>query len=183
MVDIDLPYDIANASPEVQRHYRKMISEGQSPRFAEMCSLQAAPAVHGTNDSWMKGRRDGNWMDALPEKQAKWMLKEAKAAGISTEGKYYVSGLADKRGHLDGEAWVSDKDDVLRVAKKRKLELKGQISYTPPEPDGPPKRQNGLNPKLVRELAKKECRAEPGLSLKAAEQRIRAKHTPHWAKK
>jgi hypothetical protein len=183
MVDIDLPPDISNASAEVQRHYRKMISDGQTPRWAEMCALQAAPAVHGTNDSWMKGRKNGEWLDGLPTKQAKWMLKEAKAAGISTEGKFYMSGIADKRCHLDAEAWVSDREDVLRVAKKRKLELRGQISYQPPEGVAPPKRANGLNPRLVRELAKKEVRENPGTTLRAAERRIRETHTPHWNKK
>ena len=183
MVDIDLPPDIACAGAEVQRHYRKMIADGQAPRFAEMCALQAAPAVHGSNDAWMRGRKNGEWLDALPTKQAKWMLKEAKAAGISTEGKYYMSGLANKKCHLDAEAWVSDREDVLRVAKERKLELRGQVNYEPPEGVAPPKRANGLNPRLVRTLAKKECRAEPGLTLKAAEQRIKDRHTPHWNKR
>jgi hypothetical protein len=183
MVDVDLPPDIANASAEVQRHYRKMIADGQTPRWAEMCALQQAPGVHGTNDSWMKGRKNGEWLDALPTKQAKWMLKEAKAAGISTEGKYYMSGIADSRAHLDRDAWVSDREDVLRVAKKRKLELRGQINYQPSGPPEPPKRANGLNPRLVSELAKKEMASEPGLTKRAAEQRIREKHTPHWQRK
>lgn len=180
---MDLPLDIACASHDVQQHYRKMIADGQSPRFAEMCALQQAPGVQGDNDSWMRGRRDGNWLDELPKKQAQWMLREAKAAGIDTTGKYYMSGLADKRGHLDGEAWISDRDDVLRVAKKRKLELRGQVNYTPPEGVAPPQRAAGLNPRLVRELARKEMAAEPGLTRKAAEQRVRDRNTPHWKRK
>jgi hypothetical protein len=180
---MDLPFEIASASPEAQQHYRKMIADGQTPRFAEMCALQIAPGIHGDNDSWMRGRRDGNWLDGLPKKQAQWMLREAKAAGIDTTGKYYMSGLADKRGHLDGEAWISDRDDVLRVAKKRKLELRGQVNYTPPEGVAPPQRAAGLNPKLVRELARKEMAAEPGLTRKAAEQRVRDRNTPHWKRK
>jgi hypothetical protein len=180
---MELSFEIARASHEAQEHYRKLIADGQSPRFAEMCALQAAPAVHGTNDNWMRGRRDGNWMDSLPKKQAQWMLREAKAAGIDPTGKYYMSGIADSRAHLDPEAWVSGKDDVLRVAKKRRLEVKGQINYTPPEGVEPPKRTKGLNPKLVKELAKREAASEPGLSRQAAEQRIREKHTPHWHRK
>ena len=180
---MELPFENARASHEVREHYAKMIADGQSPRFAEMCSLQAAPAVHGTNDSWMKGRRDGNWMDALPTKQAKWMQAETKKAGISTSGKYYCGGIADSRAHLDPEAWVSDKDDVLRVAKNRRLEVRGQINYEPPEGVAPPKRVEGMNPRLVKEMAKREMAAEPGLTRQAAEQRIREKHTPHWHKK
>ena len=180
---IELPYDIARASREAQDHYRKLVKDGQSPRFAEMVSLQIAPGLLGSNDAWMRGRKNGEWLDGLPTKQAKWMLKEAKAAGISTEGRYYMSGIADKRCHLDAEAWVSDREDVLRVAKKRKLELRGQVSYQPPEGVAPPKRANGLNPRLVRELAKKEVRENPGTTLRAAERRIRETHTPHWNKK
>lgn len=172
-----LPPDIESASPDVQHHYIKMIEAGQTPRFAEMCALQAAPAVHGTDDSWMHGRRDGNWMDGLPKRQAQWMVREAKAAGIDITGKYYMSGLADKRGHLDGEAWVGSRADVLRVAKKRKLELKGQINYTPPEGVAPPQRRNAMNPKLVRQMARKEMAAEPGLTRQAAEARVREKHS------
>lgn len=180
---IDLPLEIAQAGAEVQAHYKKVLAMGYGERWAAMVSLQQAPGVHGDNDSWMRGRRDGNWLDGLPKKQAQWMLREAKAAGIDTTGKYYMSGLADKRGHLDGEAWISDRDDVLRVAKKRKLELRGQVNYTPPEGVAPPQRSAGLNPRLVRELARKEMAAEPGLTRKAAEQRVRDRNTPHWKRK
>jgi hypothetical protein len=174
---IELPYDISRASREVQSHYVKMVSAGESVRFAEMCALSSPPCVHGTDTSIMRGRQDGNWMDALPQKQAEWMLKEAKAAGINTTGKYYMSGIADSRAHCDGEAWISGKDDLLRVAKQRKLHVQGQVNYDPPEPSEPPKRTNSMNPKLVRSLAKKEMRAEPGLTLAAASKRVREKHS------
>lgn len=180
--DADLPYDIALASREVQDHYRKLIAAGQTPRFAEMVALQQAPGVHGTNDSWMAGRKNAEWLDDMPKRTAKWLLREAKQAGIATEGRYYMGGIADSRAHLDPEAWVADREDVLRVAKKRRLELRGQINYEPPEGVAPPKRRNGLNPRLVRELARKEMKKEPGLTRAAAEQRVREKHTPHWAK-
>jgi hypothetical protein len=57
------------------------------------------------------------------------------------------------------------------------------VNYTPPEGVAPPQRAAGLNPKLVRELARKEMAAEPGLTRTAAEQRVRDKHTPHWKRK
>jgi hypothetical protein len=178
---IAMPLEIAAARPEVQAHYLKMIAAGQSPRFAEMCALGAAPAVHGTDDAWMRGRKNAEWMDGLPKKQAQWMLREARAAGIATEGKYYMSGLANQRAHLDAEAWVGSRSDVLRVAKKRRLEVKGQINYTPPEGVAPPQRR-GLNPKLVRELAKKEMAKNPALKRSEAVALVKERHTPHWAK-
>lgn len=174
---VELPYEIAHASPAVREHYLRMIAAGQTPRFAEMCALQQAPALQGTDDQWNRGRNNAEWLDQLPTKQAKRILREAKAAGISTEGKFYMSGLSTKAGHLDPEAWVSSRADVLRVAEKRKLEVKGQISYTPPEGVAPPQRRNAMNPKLVRELARKEMRAEPGLTLAKASERVREKHS------
>jgi hypothetical protein len=179
---VELPYEIAIAPPEVRDHYIRMINDGQTPRFAEMCALQAAPAVHGTDDSWMKGRQNGQSFDQMPTRQAKRILREAKAAGISTEGKFYMSGLANSRQHLDPEAWVGSRSDVLRVAKKRRLIVRGQVNHDPGEV-APPQRREGLNPKLVTEMARREMKAEPGLTMKAAKQRVRENYTPHWQKK
>lgn len=179
---MDLPFEIASASPEAQAHYRKMIADGQTPRFAEMCALQIAPGVHGTDDSFMQGRKNAEWLDKIPKRQAQWMLREAKKAGISTEGRYYHGGIADSRAHLDPQAWISGKDDLLRVAKKRRLIVQGQVSYDPGDAP-PPQRRKSLNPALVREMARKEMAAEPGLTMKAAKQRVVERHTPHFWKK
>jgi hypothetical protein len=179
---MDLPLEIAQASAEVQAHYKKMIAAGQSPRFAEMCALQIAPGVHGTDDSFMQGRKNAEWLDKIPKRQAQWMLREAKKAGISTEGRYYHGGIADSRAHLDPHAWISGKDDLLRVAKKRRLIVQGQVSYDPGDAP-PPQRRKSLNPALVREMARKEMAAEPGLTMKAAKQRVVERHTPHFWKK
>jgi hypothetical protein len=178
---MDLPYDIACASKEVQDHYRACIADGQSPRFSEMVSLGIAPGTLGSDRAFQQGRLDGNWLDQLPTKQARRMLREAKSAGISTEGKYYMSGLANASGHRDPAAWVSDRADVLKVAKERRLELKGAVNYTPSDP-APRPQPKGLNPRLVSELAKKEMARDPGLTKAAAAERIRKNHTPHWAR-
>jgi hypothetical protein len=179
---VSLPPDIAAASHEAQEHYKKVLAMGYGERWAIMVALQSAPAVHGTDDAFTRGRKNGEWLDAMPKKQAQWMLREAKKAGIVTEGKYYHGGIADARGHLDPQAWISGKDDLLRVAKKRKLIVRGQVNYDPGEVE-PPQRRNSLNPRLVREMAKKEMRAEPGLTMKAAKQRVVERHTPHFWKK
>jgi hypothetical protein len=179
---MELPYEIRTASPEVQAHYRHMIEDGQTERFAIMCALRQAPGTKGSDRAFQEGRLDQNHMQKLPKRQQEWMLRECRAAGIQTKGRIYMSGLADKRGHLDQEAWVSDTSDVLRVAKKRRLEVRGVVNYTPPEGVAPPKRVP-LNPKLVSRLAKAEMAKEPGLTRTAAEQRIRERHTPHWHKK
>lgn len=177
---MELPYEIAKASSEVQAHYAKMIADGQTERFALMCSLRQAPGTRGLDGTFMEGKHNGQWLDALPAKQAKWMLAEAKAAGISTTGKFYCSGIADKRGHQDPKAWVDSTGDVLRVARERNLDVQGAVTHKA-EPT-PPKRIP-LNPKLVNKLAGEMMKKDPKLSRRDAVAAVRSKHTPHWAKK
>lgn len=176
----ELPYDIQMAGPDVQAHYLKMLADGQSPRFAEMCALQAPPGTKGTDRAFMEGRCDGNWLDALPKKQASWLTREAKKAGINISGKYYMGGLADKRGHLDPEAWVSNVDDIKRVAVKRNLTVKGIVNVEGREVA--PKHVD-LNPKIARELARKEMAKNPKLSMREAIEKVKDKAVPRWKKR
>ena len=176
-----MPASIALASKSVQRHYAKMIRDGQSPAFAEMCSLGQPPGTRGTDRAFQEGRLDGNWLDKLPLRQAKRMVKEAKAAGISISGKQYVSGLADKRGHMDPMAWVSDTSDLKKVARAKNLNIQGIVNQEAAEL--PPKSSIGLNPKIVAELAKKELAKNPGLTKSQAQKLAVEKHTPHWKKR
>jgi hypothetical protein len=172
----EYPPELRHAGSEAKAIYRRAMANGGGQRFAVMCALQTPPGTKGTDRTFFEGKYAGGDLDKLPEKPAKRLLSDAKKAGISTTGKTYISGLADKRGGGDPEAWVSDSHDVLRVAKKRKLELKGAINYTPPEPAGPPKRVD-INPKLVKQLAAGEMQKNPGLTRKKAEEIVRAKHT------
>jgi hypothetical protein len=176
---MELPYEIANSSREVQEHYARMIADGQTPRFAEMAALQQAPGTRGTDRTLMEGRCDGSWLDKLPKRQAQWMLREARSAGISTVGKYYMSGLADSRGHKDPSAWIDSVEDIRRVAKARNLSVQGIVSVEGvPEP---PKRVP-LNKKLVNEMARSMMAKDASLTKKEAVRAVREKHTPHWHK-
>jgi hypothetical protein len=174
MSGTDLPYDIAHASAEVQAHYRRMIADGQTPRFAEMCSLSQPPGVSGVDRTFQEGHLDGNWLDALPKKQAQRLIREAKSAGISTAGRFYMSGIADKRGARDPKAWVGSRDDVLKVCKERSLAIRGTINYDPGE-SAPPKRVD-LAPRLVNELVKKELAANPKMKRADAVEAVKKRH-------
>lgn len=64
-------------------------------------------------------------------------VKAAEAAGVSTTGKRYFAGLADKP--RDPTAWASDYGDVRRIAREKNLTLTGSIEQKgvdlpPPEP-------------------------------------------------
>lgn len=54
------------------------------------------------------------------------ILQHAQAAGISTQGKYYVSGLG---GYDDPGAWVSTTDDVLSVCRDRNYTATGGVQH------------------------------------------------------
>jgi len=125
---MEYPYDVESAGEHAKKHYRKMIEDGQTPRFAEMCATQIAPATSGTDRALMQGRLNNEQFDKMPKDQAQKMIKACKEAGINPNGKWYSSGLADKRGVHDPEAWVDSQADVMRVAAKRNLTVKGAVN-------------------------------------------------------
>lgn len=177
----DLPPDIANASYEVQAHYVRMIESGQHPRFAEMCALQCPPGTRGTDRAFMQGRLHGNWMDTMPKKNADAMLREAALAGINTSGKFFMGGIADKRGYKDPEAWVDSTADVLRVAKKRDLEVHGIVEYVPPQ-KAPPKEVD-INPRILREHVREEMKNNPKLKRGEAVEKVKDRIVPQYKRK
>jgi len=178
---VELPYEIAVAPREVREHYLRMVAEGVGARFAEMAALQQPPGTRGTDRAFMEGRLHGNWMDSMPKVVAQRMLKEAQDAGISTAGKFYMGGIADSRAHRDPEAWVDSAGDVLRVAKKRDLEVHGIVDYVPPQ-KGPPKEVD-INPSILNEHVRKEMRANPKLKRGEAIEKVKERIVPHWKRK
>jgi hypothetical protein len=94
----------------------------------------------------------------------------------------YHGGIADSRGHRDPEAWIDSAADIVRVAKKRRLEVRGAVNYTPPEPAAPPKSVD-INPKLLAQLTRREMAENPGLKKQDAIERVKDRHVPHWKRK
>lgn len=177
----ELPYDLQNASRDAQDHYLKMVADGQSPRFAEMCALQVAPGTKGTDRAFMEGRLNGQFFDNMPVPMARRMLREAKAAGIDVSGKYYMGGLADKRAHRDPAAWIDSVADIKRVAQQRDLHVSGIVEHTPPEK--PPAKSVDIAPEILRENVRRELKANPGLKRDDAVERVKGRIVPHWKRK
>jgi hypothetical protein len=169
-----LPPDIATAPAPVREHFLKVLALGYGERWATMVALQQPPGVSGVDRTFQEGHLDGNWLDKLPKKQAQRMIREAKEAGISTAGKFYFSGIADKRGARDPKAWVSSRDDVLQVCKDRRLEIKGTINYSPGE--APPPKRIDMAPRLVNELVRKELAANPKMKRADAVEAVKKRH-------
>lgn len=176
-----IPISVKNAGPEAVAHYQRSIASGASERFAEMVALQQPPGTKGTDRAFMQGRYAAEWLNQMPKQQADRMVREARAAGINTSGRFYMGGLADKRGHLDPEAWIDSTADIVRVAKKRDLEVHGIVDYVPPEK--PPAKPVDINPKILREHVRKEMKANPKLSRGEATEKVKDRIVPHWKRK
>jgi len=150
-----------------------MIRNGQSERFAIMCSLQVAPGTKGSDRAFMEGRLNNQQLDDMPVNQARYISREARGAGISIEGKYYVGGLADGRGWKDPEAWVSSSDEILKVAKKRHRMVQGNVSYDP-GPEAPQRKV--MSERLIKEYVAKERKTDKKTPLADLRAKVVEKH-------
>lgn len=159
-----IPLDVQQAGPQVVAMYESLLSQGYGQKWAEMCALRQPPGVKGTDRMFMERRSNQEWLDDMPPDQAKRILRDAKAAGISTAGKFYMSGLADKRGAADPEAWVDSVADVKKVAAKRNLTVNGAVTHqgTPM----PPPKTKPLSERLTREMIAHERKKNPALKTK-----------------
>jgi hypothetical protein len=113
-----------------QVFYFRMIRDGQSHRMAEMLATRSFPGIRGTDSTFMAGShmQDG-LLDGVRQRMA-------KAAGVDTNGKRYIAGLANFPG--DPEAWVSGLSDVRRICADRGWNCHGAFEYEAPEPLLPP---------------------------------------------
>lgn len=175
-----VPSHIKAAGVEVVSHYLRMIREGQSERWAEMCALQCPPGLRGTDRALMQGRYNEQWLDEMPKHQAERILREAKAAGINTSGKFYMSGIADKRAHCDPAAWIDTTGDIKKVAAARNLTVSGIVNHNGTQMPPPRKR---ISKRLEGRLMREEMRANPKLSKGEAKELVSDKYVPPWKKK
>lgn len=157
-----LPYDIEVAPLCVQKHYLAMLADGVGEKFAEMCALQSPPSTSGTDRTFMEGRCNNQQFDGMPKDHALRMIDQAKSVGVNPSGKYYCSGLADKRGARDPKAWVDGVGDIQRIAEERNLSVDGAVKKkgrAVPRPESKP-----LSEKLTSEMMKVESRRNPSMN-------------------
>ena len=174
-----LPLELQDAPRSQQLHYVEMIEDGQEESFALMCSLQQPPATQGTDRTFMEGRLNAQWLDDMPKFQADRMLREAKQAGINTTGKFYMSGLADKRGAADPMAWISTVGEIKEVAKARNLEVNGIVNVKAEQREPTKKKfSKAIEDRLTKHYQKKHQK----LSKKGAKELAHRNHLPNWKK-
>lgn len=168
---MEYPPEVLAAGPQALNLYEKALPYGE--RWAAMVALQQPPGTKGTDRAFLEGRQNNQQLDDMPVRQAQYVARDAKKAGISITGKYYCAGIADKRGWKDPEAWVTSNDDVLRVAQKRRLHVTGSVNYDPGE--APPKRTL-LSESIIKDELRKEKRKNPKAKTGELREKIIEKH-------
>jgi hypothetical protein len=106
---------LLNYSETVAAFYFSLIEAGKSPVLAEMLATRRAPTAGMASDRQFNSsyRRS---MSGLSQEHRDAIQRIAARAGISTEGKYYVSGIGR---YDDPLAWVSTNDDVRAACKAK----------------------------------------------------------------
>lgn len=151
--------------------YERALPYGE--KWAAMVALQQPPGTKGTDRAFLEGRQNNEQLNDMPRRQAEYVSQEARHAGINISGKYYCAGIADKRGWRDPAAWVTSTDDVLRVARKRRLHVAGSVNYDPGE--APPKRVV-LSESIIRDEVRRERRRSPRANPKELREKVIEKH-------
>lgn len=153
--------EVLRYDSETQHRYYDMISMGQNPRFALMAACQQAPDTRHTNRTFNVERHQV--MNEMKPKMRDEYLNQAKRAGISTQGKYYVGALGRP---TDPAAWVSTVDDAKSVCKKKNLTAQGIVEHKGVTP--PPKKKPRLAPDIKDQLVRKRLAQDGALADKCA---------------
>jgi hypothetical protein len=168
---MDIPFSVRELGREAVETYKQALPYGE--RWAEMVATKCPPGTKGTDRAFLEGRQNNQQLDDLPKLQAQYMVREARQAGINISGKHYVAGIADKRGWRDPAAWVSSNDDVLKVARQRRLSVSGTVNYDP----GPaPRKTVKLSESIIKEEMRKELRKHPRANKGELREKIIDKH-------
>lgn len=149
-----------NISIEDVDHYCESRQNGCSRKLATLLATRSFPGVR-TDSSFNSGRCNGNQFEHNP-KVGDYYRRRAEAAGVSTTGKFYMAAIANEPG--DPQAWVSDRHDVLRVAKERGYRVTGNVEYEPPGfGQAPPSPKIKIAPEIVKEAADLMMLADPDM--------------------
>ena len=154
---MEIPLEVSRLGPDACDTYARALPYGE--RWALMCATQTPPGTKGSDRAFMEGRLNQQWLDDMPVKQARTILREARASGIDVAGKVYVGGLADHRAHRDPMAWVDSTADIKKVARARNLTVEGAVRH---QGHALPQTRTVLNERIVREELVKYRRNHPG---------------------
>lgn len=144
---------------------------GMEHSLAAMQACRRGPRMKNSDRTFNQGAR--HRMSNIDDKMMRSMLRMAHSAGVQTQGKFYVAGLA-RRGlaYRDPHAWVSTTDDILAVARRRNLEVEGVVNHKASEP--PPPKRTRLAADIAAELLQKELKKPENAHVRSDRKRVRA---------
>ena len=133
IVNTNTDYPTVSDDSSTQLQYVAARERGESHNMAMIVATRRAPALR-TGTRWLSRVEDPN------PSFAKRQQERARAAGMSVDGKKFLSQLAN--GPDDLEAWVSDDTEVRRLCEKRGWGVAGlpgkeTMPVVPEEPDSP----------------------------------------------
>jgi hypothetical protein len=107
--------------------YRRLIAQGVPHKLADMFASRKAPGAC-TDREFMYGKRHVDQFENEPEVGRLYRAIAARY-GVSTQGKFYMSQLADFPG--DPRAWIDSKDDIRRICEQRGWGCEGIVNVQP----------------------------------------------------
>ena len=114
------------------RYIRMRFDDKQSHNMALMLATRTFPGVKSDkifNENRFSSDAGKNGHEQM------WLRQQAEAAGVSTNGMYYMRGLADFPG--DPSAWVGGRSDVLRIAREKNMTVHGYVEHKGDQRDLP----------------------------------------------
>lgn len=154
---------LSELTPSQRKIYAQVMAKDGpgSERFALMCATQSPPGSRNTDRAFCEGAR--RQMESMAPGNRQAIQKLAKAAGISTDGKFYKGSLGK---YTDPAAWVSSADDVLAACKAKNLHCDGVIKHKAVDIEAPPPGSKPIADDLVAELCQAEAMKNPDLMAK-----------------
>ena len=150
--------------PAIQECYERLRADGVSHNLAEIFAFQRSPSSR-TDREFLHGHCNGSQFVG-DEERGDFYRKEAKKAGVSTTGKVYLSGLAERPG--DPRAWISDRHDVQKVIEERGWNCEGAVNVRTPQREEPKKEK--MADGLVAKYANEAIAANASLKTKRKEE-------------
>lgn len=155
-------------------------NQQECPTCDCLCSREFVPVAVVSDTSLFSsdrlGKIDGGRDNSLIGEH---YMAMARRAGVNPNNKQYISQLADYSG--DPEAWVDSRADMVRVAKKKGLNIDDGIARHRCEPGERPK--GGISQELAEKFARKIMRENPGMKPERALEEAVNRHAPPGQKR
>lgn len=112
------------SNPNCGREYKPyLMDEHGLCKMCDMLQSGTPPTIKTEATFQAKGNLGGS---NLPPGVRELYLRQARAAGVTTDGRYYEARIAEYPG--DPEAWISNQDDMKRVAEQRNYSIEGDVT-------------------------------------------------------